>query len=63
MDNNLITVEVLINGVLFKPVLIDTGYKYFSIVDKNVITELRLLRVKIPFKPIISFIKKNIKEL
>ena len=30
--------------------------------DKDLITELRLPRVKIPPKPIISFIKKNIKE-
>ena len=62
MDNNLITVEVLINKVLFKPVLINTDYKCYSIVDKDLITELRLLRVKIPLKLIISFIKENIKE-
>ena len=30
--------------------------------DKDLITELRLSRVKIPFKSIIGFIKKNIKE-
>ena len=30
--------------------------------DKNLITELQLPRVKIPFKPIISFIKENTKE-
>ena len=62
MDSNLITVNILINGVLFKPVLINTGYEYYSIVDKDLITELRLPRIKIRSKPIISFIKKNIKE-
>ena len=31
--------------------------------DKNLITELRLPRVKIPPKPITGFIKENIKEL
>ena len=40
MDGNLITVETLINGVLFKPALINTGYKCYSIVDKDLITEL-----------------------
>ena len=48
MDNDLITVEVLINRVLFKLVLINIGYKYYSIVDKNLITELRFPRVKNP---------------
>ena len=62
MDSNLITVKTLINGVSFKPILINTGYKYYSIVDKDLITELQLPRVKIPPKPIISFIKKNTKE-
>ena len=62
MDNDSITVKVLINGVLFKPVLINTGYECYSIVDKNLITELRLPRVKIPLKPITGFIKENIKE-
>ena len=62
MDNDLITVKILINGVLFKPVLIDTGYKYYSIMDKDFITELRLPRIKIPFKPITGFIKENTKE-
>ena len=62
MDGDLITVEVLINRVLFKPALINTGCECYSIVDKNLITELRLPRVKIPLKPIISFIKENIKE-
>ena len=41
MDSNLITVEILINGVLFKPVLINTGYKCYSIMDKDFITELQ----------------------
>ena len=45
-----------------KPILINTGYKYYSIVDKNFIIKLRLPRMKIPPKPIINFIKKNIKE-
>ena len=62
MDNNLIIVKVLINRVSFKPVLINISYKYYSIVDKNLITELRLPRVKIPPKPITGFVKKNTKE-
>ena len=62
MDSNLITVEVLINGVIFKPALIDIDCKYYSIMDKDLITELRLPRVKIPPKPITGFIKENIKE-
>ena len=62
MDNNLITVKILINGVTFKPLLINTGCEYYSIVDKDLITKLRLPRIKIPFKPIIGFIKENTKE-
>ena len=62
MDNDLITVKVLINGILFKPILIDIGCECYSIVDKDLITELRLPRVKIPLKSIIGFIKENIKE-
>ena len=62
MDGNLITVEVLINRVLFKPVLINTHCECYFIVHKNFITELRLPRMKIPFKLIIGFIKENIKE-
>ena len=62
MDGDLITVEVLINKVLFKPTLINTGCKYFSIVDKDLIIKLRLPRIKISFKPITGFIKENIKE-
>ena len=62
MDGNSITVETLINKVLFKPVLINTGYKYYSIVDKDLIMELRLPRVKIPPKPITGFIEENTKE-
>ena len=62
MDGNSITVEVLINGVLFKPALIHTGYKCYFIVNKNFITELRFPRVKIPPKPITGFIKENTKE-
>ena len=62
MDSDWITVEVLINRVLFKPTLINTGYEYYSIVDKNFITELRLPRVKIPPKPITGFVKENTKD-
>ena len=62
MDGDLITVEVLINRVLFKPVLIDTGCECYSIVDKDLVMELRFPRVKIPPKPIIGFVKENIKE-
>ena len=62
MDRDSIIIKVLINGVLFKPVLINTGCKYYFIVNKAFITELRFPRVKIPFKSIIGFIKENIKE-
>ena len=63
MNGNSITVEILINGVLFKPVLINTGYECYSIVDKDFIIELRLPRIKILLKPITGFIKENTKEL
>ena len=62
MDSNLITVKVLINRVSFKPTLINTGHKYYSIMDTNFITELWFPRVKIPPKPITGFIKENTKE-
>ena len=62
MDGNSITVEILINGVFFKPALINTGCEYYFIMDKDLIIKLRLLRVKIPLKPIIGFIKENTKE-
>ena len=62
MDSNSITVKVLINGVLFKPTLINTGYKYYSIVNKTLVTKLRLPRIKILLKPIIGFIKENTKK-
>ena len=62
MNSNLITVEILINKVLFKFTLINTGYMYYFIVDKDFITELRLPRIKIPPKPITGFIKENTKE-
>ena len=62
MDSDLITVEVLINRVSFKPTLINISYEYYFIVDKDLIIKLRLPRIKIPFKPIIGFIKENIKE-
>ena len=55
-------VKALINRVLFKPALINTGYKYYSIVDKDFIIKLWFPRVKIPLKPITGFIKENIKE-
>ena len=62
INGDSITVEILINGVSFKLALINTGYKYYSIVDKDFVIELRLPRVKIPPKPIIGFIKENTKE-
>ena len=62
MNSDLIIVKALINGVLFKSTLIHTGYRYYSIVNKNLITELKLPRVKIPPKSIIGFIKENTKE-
>ena len=62
INSDLITVEVLINGVLFKPVLINTGYECYSIVDKNLIMELRLPCIKLPPKPIINFVKENTKK-
>ena len=62
MDGDLMIVEVLINGVLLKPALINTNCEYYSIVDKNLVTELRLPRVKIPLKPITGFVKEKIKE-
>ena len=62
MDNDSIIIKVLINGVFFKPTLINTNCKYYSIMNKNLIIKLRLLRVKILLKPIISFVKENMKE-
>ena len=62
INNNLITIKILINRVSFKSVLINTNYQYYSIMDKNLITELWLPRIKIPPKPITRFIKKNTKE-
>ena len=62
MNSNLVIIKILINKVSFKPVLINTNYKYYFIMDKDFITELRFPRVKIPPKPIISFIKENTKE-
>ena len=62
MDGDLIIVEILINGVLFKPALIDTGCECYFIVDKDFVMELRLPRVKILLKLIIGFVKENIKE-
>ena len=62
MHSDLIIVEILINRGLFKIILIDTSCKYYSIVDKNLAIELRLPRIKILPKPIIGFVKENIKE-
>ena len=62
INNDSITVKVLIDRVSFKLILNNTSCKYYSIVDKNFITELWLPRVKIPLKPIICLIKENIKE-
>ena len=42
--------------------LINTGYKCYSIVNKDLVIKLRLPRVKILLKPITSFVKENIKE-
>ena len=42
--------------------LINIGCEYYFIMDKDLVTELRFPRVKIPFKPITRFIKENIKE-
>ena len=62
MNSDSIIVKALINRVSFKSALINTGYECYSIVDKDLITELRLPRVKIPLKPITGFIKENTKE-
>ena len=62
MDSDLITVKVLVNGILIKPILINTNYKYYSIMDKDFITELRLPYMKIPPKLIIGFIKKILRN-
>ena len=62
MDSNLIIVKVLINGVLLKSALININCEYYFIMDKDFITELRFPRVKVPPKPIIGFIKENIKK-
>ena len=62
MNSDLITVEVLINKVLFKFILINTGYKCYFIMNKDFIIKVWFPRVKIPLKPIIGFIKENIKE-
>ena len=62
MDSDSIIVKVLINRVLFKLTLINISYKYYSIMNKDLITELWLPRVKIPLKLVIGFIKENTKE-
>ena len=63
INNDSIIIKILSNRILFKLTLINIDYKYYFIVDKDLITELRLPRVKIPPKPITGFIKKNTKEL
>ena len=40
MDSDLIIVKVLINGILFKFILINIGCEYYFIIDKDLITEL-----------------------
>ena len=40
----------------------NTGYKYYSIVNKNLIIKLRFPCIKILLKPIISSVKENTKE-
>ena len=40
----------------------NSGYKYYSIVNKNLVTELWFPRVKIPSKPVTGFIKENTKK-
>ena len=62
MDGNSITVKVLINRVLFKPMLININCEYYSIVYKDLVIKLRLPRIKIPPKPITGFVKENTKE-
>ena len=62
INSDLITVKILINGVLFKSILINTGCEYYSIVDKDLIIKLWFPCVKIPPKPITGFVKENIKE-
>ena len=59
MDGNLINVKALINKVLFKLILINTGYECYSIMDKDFVTELWLPRVKILPKLITGFVKEN----
>ena len=62
MDGNSISVKILMNGVSFKPTLINTSCEYYSNIDKNLVTELRLPRIKISLKPITGFAKENIKK-
>ena len=63
MDGDLITVKVLINRVLFKPTLTNTNCKYYSIINKNLITELRLPRVKIPQNRLLVLLRKRLRNL
>ena len=62
MNGDLIIIEVLINRVLFKFVLINTGCECYSIMNEDFAMKLWFPRVKIPPKPIIGFIKENTKE-
>ena len=63
MDSELITVEVLINRVSFKPTLINTGCECYSIVDKNLVMELRLPRIKIPLNRLQALLRKTLRNL
>ena len=54
--------EILINRVLVRLVLINIGCEYYSIMDKDFVIELRLPCVKIPPNPVTGFIKENTKE-
>ena len=60
MDNNLIIVKILINAVSLKFMLINTSYDCYFVMDKDLITELRLSRVKILPKLITGFIRKTL---
>ena len=62
MDGDLITMEILMSELLFRPVLINTGYEYYSIMNKDLVMRLRLPRVKILLKLVTGFIKENTEE-
>ena len=62
MDNDLITAEVLITRFWFKLTLINTGYEYYFVIIQGLVTESWFQRVKFLLKPIIRFVKENIKK-